>query len=247
MKNKNPDHRRKSAVVVSDTVNRIMKDLKANADASFRASEEKLGINISKAYGVPMPALRSIAKRTGMDQGVADELWKTGVHEARILASMVYDPDSITENKVDSLIREVDSWDLCDICCGELFSKTVYADKKIGDWTASSEEYVKRAGFVMIAYKALRDPDASNSDFRMLFKRIIDASPDERNYVKKAVSWALREIGKRNITLNGDVMRIAEELQKSDSQSAQWIAKSVISELKSERVQKRLRAQTGHR
>ena len=131
MKNKNPDHGRRSAVVVSDTVNRIMKDLKANADADFKASEEKLGINISKAYGVPMPALRSIAKRTGIDQRVADELWKTGVHEARILASMVYDPDSITENKVDSLIREVDSWDLCDICCGELFSKTVYADKKI--------------------------------------------------------------------------------------------------------------------
>ncbi len=247
MRGNNSGHRKRSAVEVSDTVNRIMKDLKTNANAEFKAGEEKLGINVSKAYGVPIPALRSIARRTGIDSGVADALWKTGVHEARMLASMVYDPDSMTENRMDSLVKDVDSWDLCDTCCAELFSKTVYADKKIGDWTARNEEYVKRAGFVMIAYKALRDPDASNSDFRVLFKDIIDASSDDRNYVKKAVSWALREIGKRNITLNRDVIGIAEELQKSEVQSAQWIAKSVLSELKSDRVQNRLRAQTGHR
>ncbi|MGC8537895.1 MAG: DNA alkylation repair protein [Candidatus Micrarchaeia archaeon] len=246
MKGINHDHKKRSAVSISDTVNRIMKDLKANANADYKANEEKLGINTSKAYGVPLPVLKSIARRTGIDPRVADELWKTGVHEARILASMVYDPDSITESKIDSLIKDVDSWDLCDNCCGELFSKTVYADKKISDWTARDEEYVKRAGFVMIAYKALRDPDASNSDFRRLFKSIINASSDERNYVKKAVSWALREIGKRNITLNGDIIELAYELQKSDSQAAQWIAKSVISELKSERVQNRLKARVGH-
>ncbi|EQD29453.1 hypothetical protein B2A_14467 [mine drainage metagenome] len=247
MANPNRNYKKRSITTVSDTVNRIMKDLKANADTEFKKSEERLGINVSKAYGVQLPVLRSIAKRTGTDQRVAEELWKSGVHEARILASMIYDPDSVTDRQLETLVKGIDSWDLCDNCCSELFSNTVYADKKIDEWTKRSEEYVKRAGFVMIAYKALRDANASNSDFRRLFKQITDAASDERNYVKKAVSWALREIGKRNVTLNTDAIHLAEELAKQDSDSAQWISKSVISELKSEKIQNRLKAQTGHR
>jgi len=133
-----------------------MKNIRANTSAYHKASEEKLGINISKAYGVSLSVLKSFAKRTGKDQSVADELCNTGVHEARIVASMLYDPDSITESKMESLIEDVDSWDPCYNCCGELFCKTVYVDKKIFDWAARKEEYVKRAGFVMIAYKELQ-------------------------------------------------------------------------------------------
>ncbi|MEM0202183.1 MAG: DNA alkylation repair protein, partial [Candidatus Micrarchaeaceae archaeon] len=151
------------------------------------------------------------------------------------------------EKRMDKLLDETDSWDICDTLCGELFSNTTYADKKIGEWVKSDKEFVKRAGFAMIAYKALRDPNASNSDFRLLFGAITAASADDRNYVKKAASWALREIGKRNITLNADAIKLAEEIGKSDSQAAQWVSKSVLSELKSDRVQKRLKEQTGHR
>ncbi len=235
------DYKKRNASAVIDEVNRIMKDLKANADPKYKEEEEGIGINTKNAYGVRIPVLRSIAKRTGFDNRVADMLWKSGVHEAMILASMVYDPDSMEEKQLDKMIENVDSWDVCDNLCGELFSKTVYADKKLEEWVKSDKEFVKRAGFAMIAYKALRDPDASNYEFRKLFGAITGASADERNYVKKAVSWALREIGKRNVTLNSDAIKLAEDIGKSSSETAQWISKSVLSELRSDRVQKRMR------
>ena len=241
------NNRKQNTSTIIDTVNRIMKELRANADPKYKDEEKRIGINTINAYGVQMPFLRKIARRTGFDQRVADELWKSGIHEAQILASMIYNPDMMEEKQMDRLIDSVDSWDVCDSLCNELFSNTTYADKKISEWVKADKELVKRAGFAMIAYKARRDPDASNSDFRILFNAITTASTDDRNYVKKAVSWALREIGKRNITLNADAIKLAEEIGKLDSQAAQWISKSIISELKSDRVQKSLKERTGHR
>ncbi len=240
MRDINHDYRSENASAAIDKANGIIKDLKANADLKYKEEEEGMGINTKNAYGVRIPILRGIARRTGFDNRLADTLWKSGIHEAAILASMVYDPNSIKERQLDSMIEGVDSWDMCDSLCGELFSKTAYADKKIEQWVKSDKEFVKRAGFVMIAYKALRNADASNYDFKKLFDMIADASSDDRNYVKKAVSWALREIGKRNPELNADAIRLAENMGKSDSEAAKWISKSVLSELQSDRVQKRL-------
>ncbi|MGZ7068204.1 MAG: DNA alkylation repair protein, partial [Methanobacterium sp.] len=201
----------------------------------------KFGINSSKAYGVRMPELRRIARETGKNHEIAQELWKHGYTETRIIASIIEDPKLVSEEQMENWALEFNSWDICDQCCMNLFRRTPFAYKKIHEWSKRDEEFVKRAAFTLIATLAVHDKKAEDYSFEDLFPIIIKESYDERNFVKKAVNWALRQIGKRNLNLNKEAIEIAEKINKLDSKSAKWIAKDALRELKSEKIQKKLK------
>lgn len=187
-----------------------------------------------------MPVLRRMARETGKNHELAEKLWKYGYSETRIMASMIDDPQLVTEDQMERWVVAFDSWDVCDQCCMNLFRKTPFAYKKISEWSKREEEFVKRAAFTLIATLAVHDKKADDEKFIELFPLIIRESTDPRNYVKKAVNWALRQIGKRNLNLNKEAIAVAEEINKIDSKTARWIASDALRELKSEKVQERL-------
>jgi len=195
----------------------------------------------SKIFGILKPELRKIAKRIGKNQELAIKLWETEIHEARILASIIAEPEKFTEDLMDKWVSEIDNWDLCDQCVMNLFWRTKHAYKKAREWSQSNHEFIKRAGFSLIAKLAISDKKASNEKFEQFFPIIKREATDNRNYVKKAISWALRQIGKRNLELNEKAIEIAKEIQRLNSKSAKWIAQDVIRELTSEKIQKRLK------
>lgn len=206
-----------------------------------RVGMAKFGINVSNAYGVDVPELRRLARNIGPHHELAADLWKTKVHEARILAAFIDDYKLVTERQMEDWVRDFDSWDVCDQVCGSLFDKTEFAHKKAMAWSERKEEFVKRAGFVLMATLAVHDKRASRSSFEKFFPIIVRECRDERNYVKKAVNWALRQIGKRSLTLNKEAIEVAREIAKVDAPSAKWIASNALHELESEAVQKRLK------
>ena len=199
------------------------------------------GINVDKAFGISIPKLRELAKEIGQDHALAQALWDSKYHEARLLACLIDDPKKVSEEQMDHWVNDFRSWDLCDHCCGNLFDKTPYASKKVDEWTKRSEEYVKRAGFALIAYLASHDKKKSDDKFIDFLEVIKREATDNRNFVKKAVNWSLRQIGKRNLLLNQIVITKAEEIRNIDSKTARWIANDAIKELTSEKVQKRLK------
>jgi len=201
----------------------------------------RFGINSKKAYGVRMPELRRMARKIGKNHELAEKLWKHGYTETRILASIVDDPEMVTEAQMEEWAIEFDSWDVCDQCCMNLFRKTPFAYKKAFEWSMRDEEFVKRAAFTLIATLAVHDKKADDSKFEQFFPIILRESSDNRNFVKKAVNWALRQIGKRNIYLNKKAIMSAEKINKTGSKSAKWIARDALRELKSEKVQIRLK------
>ena len=191
----------------------------------------RYGINISNALGVPLPALRKLAKEVGRNHSLAIELWLSQVHEARILATLVADPKRVTDSLMEQWVRDFDSWDICDGCCNNLFNRTPLAHIKARAWAVRDEEFVRRAGFVLIATLAVHDKKASNQQFFDYFPLIELYSVDERNLVKKAVNWALRQIGKRNMVLNCKAVELAARLKQSASRSARWIGSDAWREL----------------
>ncbi|MBM3257840.1 MAG: DNA alkylation repair protein [Candidatus Nealsonbacteria bacterium] len=209
----------------------IIKKLKSLSSKKNVAGMARFGINPKYALGVNVPVLRELAKKTGKDHKLALSLWKSRIHEIRILASMVDEADKVTEKQMESWVKEFNSWDLCDQCCMNLFDKTPFAWKKATDWTKRKEEFVRRAGFALMACLAWHDKKAKDKDFIKFFPFIKKYSTDERNFVKKAVNWALRQIGKRNAVLREKCIKIAREMQKTDSKTAQWIAKDAVREL----------------
>lgn len=220
--------------------NDILNKLKALSNPKAVEGMARYGINPQNTYGVSIPNLRKIARETGINHALAQELWASGIHEARILASMIDDPSMATEEQLESWVKDFDSWDVCDQCCMNLFEKTGFAYRKAVEWSESDKEFVKRAGFVLMARLAVSDKNADDEIFETFFPIIKREASDNRNYVKKAVNWALRQIGKRNINLNKKAILIAGEIQKMDSRSAKWIASDAIRELTGESVQKRL-------
>lgn len=201
----------------------------------------RFGISPKDALGVSVPTLRIIARKLGRDHALAIGLWSSGIHEARILASMIDEPAKVTEAQMDNWVRDFDSWDICDQCCGNLFDKTPYALVKAVEWSRKEEEFVKRAGYVLMAELAVHDKESEDSVFLRFFGEIERGATDKRNFVKKAVNWALRQIGKRNRRLNGETIKLATRIQKMNSPSAKWIASDALRELKSEAVQKKIR------
>ena len=211
-------------------------------DADAVAGMARYGIATKAAFGVSVPDLRAIARRLGRDHGLALELWDSGFHEARILASMVDLPEEVTERQMEKWVSEFDSWDVCDGCCGNLFDRTPYAYAKASEWSRKKQEFVKRAGYVLMAELAVHDKAAKDSAFTGFFEDIVRGSTDDRNFVKKAVNWALRQIGKRNRKLNIEALAVAKRISEIDSKSSRWVASDAVRELKSESVRRRLRS-----
>jgi 3-methyladenine DNA glycosylase AlkD len=218
----------------------ILDHLKKESTLRDIEGMKKFGISGKNVYGVSIPVLRDIAYTIGNKHKLALELWDTEVHEARILASMIDEIDYVTEAQMDKWVKDFDSWDVCDQVCMNLFYKTRFAPKKCKEWAKSDKEFVKRASFSLMAVTAVHIRELPDDFFIKLLFIIKKESIDERNFVKKAVNWALRQIGKRNVRLNKEAIRTAEEIQKIDSPSARWIAADALRELKSAEVQKRL-------
>ena len=218
----------------------ILDGLKALSDPKAVEGMARFGINPENTYGVSIPNLRKIAKELGTDHQLAQELWSSGVHEAKILASMIDDPEEVTEVQMERWVKGFDSWDVCDQCCSNLFDKTALAYQKAIEWSAREEEFVKRAGFVLMATLAVHDKKAEDRAFLQFLPVIKRESTDARNFVKKALNWALRQIGKRNIVLNTKAIETAKEIRELETRSAQWIAADALRELTSEKIQTRL-------
>ena len=188
------------------------------------------GIRGIQILGVSIPTLRKMARAIGKDHTLALELWATGIHEVRMLASMIDEPQLASSQQMEAWVGEFDSWDLCDQVCGNLFVKTPYAYQKAVAWCHREEEFVRRAGFVMMAELAVHDKQASDEAFVPCFALIKQYAVDDRNFVKKAVNWALRQIGKRNSSLLTLAQECAYELQKMDSKAAGWVANDALRE-----------------
>ncbi len=222
------------------TYKKIMEDLKALSDQKAVEGMARFGINPKNTYGVSIPNIRKIAKETGRNHPLAQQLWKSGIHEARILACMIDDQDMVSEKQMERWVEDFDSWDVCDQCCSNLFDKTELAHKKAVEWSRRKEEFVKRAGFVLMATLSVHDKEAKDGEFLKFLPIIKREAHDERNFVKKAVNWALRQIGKRNLKLNKAAVKTAKEIMEIDSKSARWIASDALRELTSHAVQKRV-------
>jgi 3-methyladenine DNA glycosylase AlkD len=222
------------------SVDEVLGQLRAQARPDQVAGMASYGMAAEDRLGVSVPDMRSIAKKLGKDHQLALELWKTGIPEAMIVASMVGKPGELTEQQMDDWVKDINSWDVCDQVCMNLFDKTPLAWKKVYDWSGREEEFVKRAAFALIACLAWHDKRADDESFIQLLPVIKRGATDERNFVKKAVNWALRHIGKRNVTLNQAALEAAREIQCIDSRAARWIASDAIRELESEAVQGRL-------
>jgi 3-methyladenine DNA glycosylase AlkD len=217
----------------------IIRRLRAQASPENAAGMARFGINGSNTLGISMFILREIAKTIPKNHKLALELWDSGFHEARILASLIDEPEKVTEEQLERWVADFDSWDVVDQVSA-LIAQTPYVIPKIHEWSARNEEFVKRAAFSLIAEISFYHKKMTDAELEQFFPVIIGAATDERNFVKKAVNWALRNIGKRNQFLNRRAIEVAKEIQKIDSRSARWIAADAIRELSGEAVQKRL-------
>jgi 3-methyladenine DNA glycosylase AlkD len=219
----------------------VLKKLKAKARPDQLEGMARFGIVADQRLGVSVPDIRKIAKELGKDHKLAIELWKTGVPEAKIVAAMIDEPEKLTETQTENWVKDINSWDVCDQVCMNLFEKSPLAWKKIPDWSEREEEFTKRAAYALIACLAWHDKNAEDAKFIKLFPAIERGARDERNFVKKAVNWALRSIGKRNQNLNKAAIKAAKEIQLIDSKAARWIASDAIRELESDAVKRRLK------
>jgi 3-methyladenine DNA glycosylase AlkD len=221
----------------------VMGKLRALSDPRrTRAMAAWAGIKAHTLLGISIPNLRKVARETGRRHVLAQELWASGVHEARLVACMIDDPGLVSEDQLECWVGDFDSWDVCDQCCSNLFDKTAFAYGKAVEWSGRSEEYVKRAGFVLMATLAVHDKKAADDVFLRFLPLIERGSVDDRNFVRKAVNWALRQIGKRNVRLNGAAIRTAEAISRLDSRAARWVASDALKELRSPAVQRRLKS-----
>jgi 3-methyladenine DNA glycosylase AlkD len=219
----------------------IIKRLRSLANPKNVEGMARFGIDTRTALGISIYTLRDLAKKIPKNHALALKLWESGIHEARHLASQIDEPEKVTEEQFDSWVADFNSWDICDQVCSNLLDKTPFAYEKVFELSNKKEEFVKRTAFTMMACLSVHNKDLKDSDFEKLFPLIKREATDERNYVKKAVNWALRQIGKRNKNLNKKAIKVAKEISKFDSRSAKWIASDAIRELQSESVQKRLR------
>jgi 3-methyladenine DNA glycosylase AlkD len=214
-------------------------ELKSRADPARKPGMARVGIDISRALGVSIPDVRAVAKRCGTDHDLALELWLTGIHEARILATLVADPGTLTKSQMERWAVDLSSWDLCDFAA-DVFSRSPAGPRMIRAWARRSEGYVKRCAFSMIARRAVWAKDAPDREFLGYLPLVRRAAADPRNEVKKGVSWALRQIGKRNRALHGAALEEGERILTLARASARWIARDALRELGSEKTRSRL-------
>jgi 3-methyladenine DNA glycosylase AlkD len=218
----------------------VLRDLRALADPKIRAKMAHFGVHVEKAHGISTPELHRLAKKIGKNHELSNQLWASGIHEAKCLATMIGDPEKVTEAQTERWARTFNSWDVVDAACCYLFVFAAPAWKKTNDWSRRKEEFVKRAAFSLMAYLSYKDKTAPDAKFIRLLAVIKCESRDDRDFVKKAVNWALRNIGKRNRALNRAAIRTAHQIRAIDSRSARWIAADAIRELTGPAVQLRL-------
>ncbi len=218
-----------------------IESLKSQSNPENVEGMKRFGISTKTALGLRKPQMEAVARRIGRNHELAQRLWDSGIHEAKHVAAMIDDPKRVTKEQMERWVKDFDSWDVCDDCCGTLFDKTPFAYKKALEWSKRKQEFVKRAGFAMMAELAVHDKSADDDKFLQFLPAIKVGAIDERNFVKKAVNWALRQIGKRNLALNVRAIAMAEEIARLDSRSARWIAADAFRELRGEAVQARLK------
>lgn len=218
----------------------MLERLHAAADPSRLEGMARYGIRTEDALGVTVTELRLLARPHRRDHGLAIALWATGGHEARILASMVEDPAEVSEDQMEAWVADLDSWDVCDQVCANLFDRTPFAFDKAAEWSARPQEFVRRAGLALMACLAVHRKHEPDERFERLLPSIVAAATDERNLVRKATSWALRQIGKRNHRLHARAIETAERIGGIDDRSARWIARDVLRELRSDAIRGRL-------
>lgn len=223
------------------TYAQVIARLKKMANPKNAAGMARFGINPKGTLGVSIYDLRPLAREIGRDHRLAQRLWASEIHEARILASYIDDPERVSAAQIERWVKDFDSWDVCDQVT-ELFARTRFARQKIQAWAKRDEEFVRRAAFAMIAELAWHDKEAADAAFEPYLTLIKQAATDDRNFVKKAVNWALRNIGKRNRRLNRRAIAVARALSRLESRAARWIAADALRELTGAKVQQRLRA-----
>jgi 3-methyladenine DNA glycosylase AlkD len=221
-------------------VDEVLARLETLARPEAVAGMAHYGITGNKIYGAAIPDLRQLAREIGKDGELAQALWQVDSRETRILASLIYPPKEFTETLMDHWVTGFDSWEVCDQCCANLFEKLPVAYAKCVEWSRRDEEFVKRAGFVLMARLAVSDKRAEDARFETFLPIIEQAGDDSRNFVKKAVNWALRGIGKRNLALNRKAIAVAEAMRQQKSGAARWIGSDALRELAGEAVQARL-------
>ena len=219
----------------------VLRELRALGERRNIEGMARYGIRAKIVYGVSKPKMDLLARKIGRNHALALKLWATGVHDARILAGMIDEPDRVSSAQMDRWVRDFDNWDVCDGTCCHLFVFAKPAWKKAIAWSKRPKEFEKRAGFALMAYLAYRDKTANDAKYFRLLPMIRREAFDQRNFVRKAVNWALRQIGKRNLKLNAAAIREANRIRKLDSRSTKWIAADALRELTSEAVQARLR------
>jgi len=202
----------------------------------------RFGISGERRLGLSVPDMRRIAKILGKDHDLALALWDTGIPDARIVAGMVADPAQLTSRQMDRWVKNLDSWDVCDQVCGSAFLAAPHAWKKVAAWAGRREEYVRRAAFALLATLAVHDRASGDERFIEALARVEAAADDDRNFVRKAVNWALRNIGKRNAVLNAASLACAQRIRQRGTRAARWIAADALRELTGDGVQSRLRA-----
>ena len=212
-------------------VAQILAELRSLGSEEGRVGMARFGINTEKAFGVSMAAARPLARKYKRQHDLAAGLWATGLHEARILAALIDDPKLVTRKQMDSWAAEFNSWDLCDQACMKIFAKTPYVSEQVAKWAKDKREFVRRAAFATIAGYAVHAKKAADDEFLPFLKLIEAHSTDPRNFVRKAVNWALRQVGKRNKTLHAPALALAKKLAASDDKTARWIGKDAEKEL----------------
>jgi 3-methyladenine DNA glycosylase AlkD len=221
----------------------IIEYLKSMRDENNISGMSRFGISSVNTLGVTMPEIRAVAKQIKKNNMLALELWDSEIHECRILAALIAEPKEITPETMDKWVSEMDSWDVCDQACFNLFDKTPYAKDKVFQWAISDFEFTRRAAFALLAGMAIHWKKVNDELFLPYFDLIYQYSTDERNFVKKAVNWALRQIGKRSYYLSGEAIELSERIlsELNFSKSAQWIAKDAIKELTNEKIRFRIK------
>lgn len=223
----------------------VIAHLESISDRSRLEGMSRYGIEVEHAIGVSMPKMRAYAKTIGRDHHLAMDLWDSGVHEARIMASLLADPQLLTEEEMERWVRDLDSWDLCDQCCSNLFRRSPHAFRKALEWSGREEEFQKRAGFATMAALAVHGKGMSERDLQLLLEAVVRESHDDRNFVRKAVNWALRQVGKRDLVSNAMAIAAAERILAKGDRTSRWVASDALRELRSEAVRERLKNRQG--
>lgn len=223
------------------TVQEILDILQSKQNDANLKGMAKYGINVSDAYGIKVVEIREMAKEIGTDHQLARQLWNSGRHEARILATIIADPALADSDMLDEWAEDLNSWDLCDQFCNNLVYKTAYAMQKILMWCVTDEPFIKRAGFSTMANYALKQPDLREKDIDGFLSLILNESGDKRNYVRKSVSWALRNIGKRSLHYNRKAVKIAKIMKADETKAARETAAETLKELQKSELLRKLK------